>query len=188
MSYKEILKLNTMKRNFLMMAVVSLFTVVALCSCSKDDDEKKNESKNAACEIVSFVVNDTVWNIDGKDITYEYSSGFQETSLTPAITLSPGATVNPPATEAQNFFTAQGVTYTVTADDGQATKTYTVHATVKDDDDENNTITVAVENGASFNETIDTVKVNIKYAIQKRRIYIESVGKRQRPISSKYHY
>jgi hypothetical protein len=154
-----------MKRNFLMMAFVSLFTVVALCSCNKDDDEKKDEPKSAACEIVSFVVNDTVWNIDGENITHTYPPKTPKTSFTPAITLSPNAKVNPLATEAQNFFTAQGVTYTVTAEDGEATKTYTVKATVQNDDDDdennaiqNNIIIAVVESGASFNGKIDSVK------------------------------
>jgi hypothetical protein len=35
-----------MKRNFFMMAFVSLFTVVALCSCSKDDDENDDNGGN----------------------------------------------------------------------------------------------------------------------------------------------
>jgi hypothetical protein len=44
--------------------------------------------------------------------------------------LSPGATINPPANEAQNFFTPQGVTYTVTAEDSVTTKTYIAKATI----------------------------------------------------------
>jgi hypothetical protein len=35
-----------MKRNFLMMAFVSLFTVVALCSCSKDEEENDDKGGN----------------------------------------------------------------------------------------------------------------------------------------------
>jgi hypothetical protein len=35
-----------MKRNFLIRAFVCLFTVVALCSCSKDDDEENDNGEN----------------------------------------------------------------------------------------------------------------------------------------------
>jgi hypothetical protein len=93
---------------------------------------KKDEPKSAACDIVSFSVNDDEWNISGTDITRIYPAGTEATILTPAITLSPGASVNPPSGIAQNFF-GYGVTYTVTAEDGVTTKTYvakvTFHAT-----------------------------------------------------------
>jgi hypothetical protein len=42
MNYKKMLKVNTVKRKFLMKVFICLFTVVALCSCSKDDDENDN--------------------------------------------------------------------------------------------------------------------------------------------------
>jgi hypothetical protein len=48
MNYKLIS--NTMNRNFLMMAFVSLFTVVALCSCSKDDDENGDNGGNGVIQ------------------------------------------------------------------------------------------------------------------------------------------
>jgi hypothetical protein len=76
-------------------------------------------------------VDGTEWDIDGTDITYTYPWGTTEGPRTPTITLSPGATVNPSAGDAQNFFTAAGVSYTVTAEDGTTAKTYTVKATVK---------------------------------------------------------
>jgi formylglycine-generating enzyme required for sulfatase activity len=82
------------------------------------------------CDIVSFSVDGEEWDIDGTDITRAYPEGTTATNLTPVITLSPGATVNPPSGEAQNFFTDEGVAYTVTAEDGQTTKTYTAKATI----------------------------------------------------------
>jgi hypothetical protein len=88
-----------------------------------------NDPKSTACNIVSFVVDGTAWNINGTDIMYTYPEKIGITPLTPIITLSPGATVNPPSGEAQYFLTAQGVTYTVTAEDGVTKKTYTVKAT-----------------------------------------------------------
>jgi hypothetical protein len=82
-------------------------------------------------DIISFAVDGTEWKINGTDITCVYPPEITETTLTPTITLSPGATVNPPADVPQNFFTGQGVRYTVTSEDGAATKTYTVKATIK---------------------------------------------------------
>jgi hypothetical protein len=82
----------------------------------------------ATCAILSFSVDDTVWTVDGTNVTHVYPSDMDTTELlTPTITLSPGATVNPSASEAQNFF--RGVTYTVTAEDGVTTATYTARAT-----------------------------------------------------------
>jgi hypothetical protein len=114
-----------MKKNYLkiafglMIAVAPVFT-----SCSKDE-----EPKNTACDIVAFSVNGEVWSISSTNITHAYPAETKETSLTPTITLSPGATVNPPSGTAQNFFTEQGITYTVTAEDGATRKTYTIRAT-----------------------------------------------------------
>jgi hypothetical protein len=80
----------------------------------------------SGCDIISFTAGNADWVINGSNITYDYPAGTNSvTSLTPTITLSPGATVNPASGVAQNFFTAQGVTYTVTAENG-TTKTYTV--------------------------------------------------------------
>jgi PKD repeat protein len=118
-----------MRRNVLMKAFVSLFAVVALCSCNKDEDDKP---KSTACDIVSFSVNGVAWDISGANITHVYPSETAATSMTPTVTLSPYATINPPANEAQNFFAPQGVIYTVTAEDGTTTKTYTAKATVQE--------------------------------------------------------
>jgi hypothetical protein len=82
------------------------------------------------CDIISFSVNGTSWKIDETNITYDYSSEPNDRNLTPTIVLSPGATIDPPAEERQYFFILQGVTYTVTAEDGVTTKTYTVKATI----------------------------------------------------------
>jgi hypothetical protein len=97
-----------------------------LFECKKGMEEVP---KRAACEITAFTVNGTAWDIDGTNITHTYPAETEEVSLTPTITLSPGATVNPSANEAQNFFTSQGVTYTVTAEDGVTKKIYTAKAT-----------------------------------------------------------
>jgi hypothetical protein len=118
-------KMNSYKSSF-RNALMALLGGAMLCAACKKDDPK-----SAACEIVSFTVNGDEWNISGTNITHAYPAETAETSLTPAITLSAEATINPPANAAQNFFTEQGVTYTVTAEDGVAKKTYTVKAIVQ---------------------------------------------------------
>ncbi|MDR0694319.1 MAG: leucine-rich repeat protein [Prevotellaceae bacterium] len=90
---------------------------------------KEDEPKSAACDITAFTVNSTAWNISGNDITYTFPPETAATTLTPTITLSPGATIDPPSGVAQDFFTGTGVTYTVTAEDGVTKKTYTAKAT-----------------------------------------------------------
>jgi hypothetical protein len=96
-------------------------------SCDKD----KDDPKSAECDITSFIANGKPWNIDEQNnITYDFLAEAEEGELTPTIIMSAGATINPPADQAQNFFTANGVTYTVTAENG-TTKQYKVKATRK---------------------------------------------------------
>jgi hypothetical protein len=105
---------------------MALLCGAMLCTaCEKDDP------KSAACDIVSFGTGDATWDINGTKITRVYPPETEAIPFTPAITLSPGATVNPPSGTAQDFFAGPGVTYTVTAEDGVTTKTYTVKATLR---------------------------------------------------------
>ncbi|MDR0713363.1 MAG: leucine-rich repeat protein [Bacteroidales bacterium] len=91
---------------------------------------KATRTPKTAADITAFTVGGVEWTISGTDITYTYPSGTQEGTLTPVITLSSGATVSPVSGPAQNFFTPQGVAYTVTAEDGVTTKTYTAKAVI----------------------------------------------------------
>jgi hypothetical protein len=84
--------------------------------------------KSAGCDIISFAVDGAAWIISGANITYVYPPGTPPTSLKPAITLSPGASITPAPGAPQNFFTAEGISYTVTAQNNTTTKTYTVKA------------------------------------------------------------
>jgi hypothetical protein len=72
-------------------------------------------------------VNGEDWTFDGTNITHAFTDG-TESLLAPVIGLSPGATVSPESGVEQDFFTYEGVTYTVTAEDG-TTQYYTVRAT-----------------------------------------------------------
>jgi hypothetical protein len=76
---------------------------------------------------LSFTVNGEDWTFDGTNITHAFTDG-TESLLAPVIGLSPGATVSPESGAEQDFFTYEGVTYTVTAEDG-TTQYYTVRAT-----------------------------------------------------------
>ena len=91
---------------------------------------KKEESpKSSACDVLLFSVSTLTWEIAGTGITRHYPPETPAEPLVPTISLSPGATVTPPSGEAQNFFTDDGVAYTVTAEDGVTKKTYTARAT-----------------------------------------------------------
>ncbi|MDR1153949.1 MAG: leucine-rich repeat protein, partial [Bacteroidales bacterium] len=111
-------------RNSLWMALLG--GVLLFAACRKENVE---EPKSAACDILSFSVDGAAWTIAGTEIARAYPSEPAD-ALSPAITLSPGAKVDPPSGEARNFFATGGVAYTVTAEDGKTTKTYTARATV----------------------------------------------------------
>jgi uncharacterized lipoprotein YajG len=110
-------------RKYLISALTAALCSMLFVSCDEEDP------KSEACDILLFSVDSKTWTINGTNITRTYPSETVEGPLTPTINLSPGATVNPPASEAQNFFTEQGVTYTVTAENGKTTKTYVAKAT-----------------------------------------------------------
>jgi hypothetical protein len=67
-------------------------------------------------------------NSINQTVNIEVANGTSLTSLTPTISVSSGATINPASGVAQNF--TNPVTYTVTAQNG-TTQTWTVTATVK---------------------------------------------------------
>jgi hypothetical protein len=81
-------------------------------------------------DIKTFTTDGGAWNISGTNITKTFPYGTPQASLTPTIVVSAGATVTPATGVVQDFFTAAGVTYTVTAADGKTTKTYTAKATI----------------------------------------------------------
>jgi hypothetical protein len=82
----------------------------------------------SGCEITKFTAGGRVWDINDTLITCTFPSNTQEASYVPIIEMSSGAKIRPLASEAKNFFTASGIRYTVTAEDGKSAKTYTVKA------------------------------------------------------------
>ena len=93
--------------------------------------------KSTACDITTFTipnqVGETVINQEDKTITINVPFGTNVTALTPTITTSEKATVNPATGTAQNF--TNPVKYTVTAEDTTTTKEYTVTVTVLPSDE-----------------------------------------------------
>jgi hypothetical protein len=77
---------------------------------------------SSECDIIEFNINGgDPWEILGNVISKIYLSTDAEANdhgLYPVITVSPGASVSPESYDPQDFYTAEGVTYTVTAADG----------------------------------------------------------------------
>ncbi len=119
-----------MKTKVLLLSV--LFAVVTgFAACGGGDDDPAPEpSKSKACDITSFKVGNDTWQVSGTNISFQYPKGTPQGDLTPTIVTSDKANVDPKSGVAQNFFTTEGVKYTVTAEDGTTTKTYTAKATV----------------------------------------------------------
>ena len=85
------------------------------------------KSKSSEKTIVEFWVNGVQYEIQGTQITKffpKYSENAWENGLTPMptapskVVISPGAKINPPTSEPQNFEKDGGVRYVVTAEDG----------------------------------------------------------------------
>lgn len=111
-------------------AVALVAVIVGFSSCGGKKD------KSSECDILTFKVGNAVYGVTGTSITYLYEKTAEQTwtnftswPAVPSITLSPKATIDPPATQGQDFSAASGVKYTVTAEDG-TTKIYTVKATM----------------------------------------------------------
>lgn len=112
--------------------------VAAVCgimtSCFKD------EPLNAECDIeqvyvhtdnptdIFFAVTDTLVSVpsDKNNIIFKVKEGADLTRLAPVLRLTPGATVEPESGSVHDFSNGQAVTYKVTSQDGQWSRTYTV--------------------------------------------------------------
>jgi uncharacterized repeat protein (TIGR02543 family) len=79
-----------------------------------------------AKDIISFTIADAVIIMSGTNITVTVPHGTDVTALTPTITVSDGASVDPASGESQDF--TKPVIYTVTAED-KTTREYTITVT-----------------------------------------------------------
>ena len=116
---------------FRVLAIAMMAVVVGFGACKK---------KSSECEILEFKVNGVVYtkNQAGTEFTYHYTktlvggvgtwAGFWTgQTVAPTIQISPKASINPPASNPQDFLD-KWVEYTVTAEDGTVKK-YKVRAT-----------------------------------------------------------
>ncbi len=108
-----------MKLQFWLTAAV--LTVVA-SSCIKD------EPLNAECDIVSATIPGNVLTrapqISNDRVVFVVKGGTDVTVLAPEFTITPGAAIEPPSGTVRDFTEPQE--YTVTSEDGEWHKTYTV--------------------------------------------------------------
>ena len=84
------------------------------------------EPASAACDMLTFKSGNYSGGIGGTNVTLMVPLGTNVTALSPTYTVSPGATedVSYPSGSTRDFTTPQS--YTITAQDGTTTKTYTV--------------------------------------------------------------
>ena len=102
--------------------VVFLTALIGFGACGSKDKEKKSKE----CDIVSFKVGNDPWSLSGDTYSFVYCKGTSLTGLNPTIVVSDKAKISPSG--AQDFSDGKEVTYTVTAEDGKTTKTYTAKA------------------------------------------------------------
>ncbi|MEM9261738.1 MAG: DUF5018 domain-containing protein, partial [Bacteroidota bacterium] len=89
------------------------------------------EASSTATDILNFTLNEETGaaaiNSNDHTVTIEVANGTVLTALSPTITVSTGATINPESETAQDFSTP--FTYTVTAEDGTTQQDWTVTVT-----------------------------------------------------------
>ena len=110
-----------MKTNILFSLLLT--TVIILTACGGKD-------KSSDCDVITFKDGDRSWSVSGNAITGNYPKGATVSNISPTIVVSPKATVSPKSGDVQDFSNDKTVTYTVTAEDGKTTKTYTARAII----------------------------------------------------------
>jgi hypothetical protein len=116
-----------MKSKFFVIVLLSV--AVGFGACSKKEKKEKSSEK----AILEFKVNDVPYDINQSThrITYIYPKVSEDnwgnivTTAQPEVRFSPGARLDPPASEERDFLQEQ--TYTVIAEDGSRQE-YTVKA------------------------------------------------------------
>jgi hypothetical protein len=109
-------------RRRVLVIYAALFCAALFCAAC-ENAAGSEDIKNSDAAILRFGIGDAVGAISGTDIALWLSPETDKTGLSPEITLSRSATVNPSSGSPCNF--SASVTYTVTAEDG-GTQRYTV--------------------------------------------------------------
>lgn len=137
---------KTVKMNANILLTASALACMALTSCIKE------ELPNAECDITGASLPAEILNgdpiIKNEAVEFHVMLGTDVTSLSPQFTLTPGATIMPPSGTTRDFTLPQ--TYTVTSEDGQWHKEYTVSVT---DDYDNKLIYIYNFDNAELKET-----------------------------------
>ena len=114
-----------MKKLFVFSVLVVVFVGFTACGGS---DKKSDE-----CEILTFKVGSQEYTVGSNSVSWIYTktgadawAGFPTGTVIPTITISKGATIEPPMGTSVNLET--GVTYKVTAEDGKSYKQYSAKA------------------------------------------------------------
>ena len=109
-------------RQHLISCLIPAAVALMQCSCIRD------EAPNAECDILSVSLPGDILSrqpvIGNHEITIMVNEGVDITNLAPTFTLTPGATISPESGTSHNF--TEPVEYTVTSEDGEWHKTYTV--------------------------------------------------------------
>lgn len=105
-------------------------TLIAACAISTLFSCIRKEPLNAECDIISASVPDSANilsrqpTIENDKVIFELKRGISVDSVAPSFILTPGATINPPSGTMVSV--ADVCTYTVTSEDRQWSKNYTI--------------------------------------------------------------
>ena len=101
--------------------IFALICSAVLKSCVSENAPAVVTEKSSECDILEITdsVNSVIWEINGTNITGIYAADWADLSfITPLITVSPKASVNPPSGTEIDFSDEKDVIYTVTAENG----------------------------------------------------------------------
>ena len=108
--------------------ISALICSAVLKSCVTENAPAEVTEKSSECDILEFT--DSValvnWEINDTNITPFYADWIDLSTITPLITISPKASVNPPSGTETDFSDEKEVIYTVTAENGTE-KVYKAH-------------------------------------------------------------
>ncbi len=103
-----------------MKQLIYFFSILLLLSCSDDEKSKSSEKKILQFRIEQDSNAKVVINEETKTVTAIVNKSVDLLSVTPIVTISDNATLNPKSSTLQNFTNNRKVRYTVYAEDGSS--------------------------------------------------------------------